>query len=482
MIEEVERPQARSRSSSTKTSASSPAQQLLRRLSQRLAPEGGERGEVPLHSIAIARILYGAVMVYSLTRFALSGWVEELWVRPSFFFKYEWAGWMPAWEPAGLYLHLGLTLTAALCVTLGLYTRRALLIFVVGFTGLQLIDKVNYLNHYYLAICFAFPLILSPSGSALSLDCRWRGEPRLTQAPAWSLALLRFQLAIVYLFAAHAKLGSDWLCYAQPLSIWLSSRGDLPLIGPWLTLPETAYVMSWAGFIYDLTIVFFLYWRSARPWAYAVVLLFHLGTWALFDIGIFPIIMTSLTPLFFHPRWPERLGIKLTERSKDPPHTFNAGRSPSTSFAVLILGWVGFHLLFPLRAYLLDEEVLWSERGMRYSWRVMVREKMGSLTYRVQPLESDRSWEVNPRRYLEPRQLSEMSGQPDMIVELAHWVRQRAEAKLHRPVAVYADAWVSLNGRPPQRLINPTLDLTRVSVDHPLLILPPPQTPPLIPR
>ena len=119
---------------------------------------------------------------------------------------------------------------------------------------------------------------------------------------------------------------------------------------------------------------------------------------------------------------------------------------------------------------------------MRYSWRVMVREKMGSLTYRVRPLNSDRQWEVNPQTYLEPRQLSEMSGQPDMIVELAHWVRQNAEEKLKTPVAVYADAWVSLNGRAPHRLINPELDLTRVSVDDPMLILSPPAEPPLRPR
>ena len=458
---------------------------FIQNVTRLAVPEADDRGRVSSHSIGVFRMCYGAVMVYSLTRFALSGWVEELWVRPDFFFKYAWAPWMPAWEPWGLYTHLGVTLLGAIGVMLGLYTRAALALFVIGFTGLQLIDKTNYLNHYYLVVCLAFPLALSPAGSVFSLDHLWRKRPLQSHAPAWCLGLLRFQLAIVYLFAALAKLGSDWLCYAQPLSIWLSARGDLPLIGPLLTRPEIAYLMSWSGFLYDLTIVFFLYLNRTRRWAYVVVITFHLFTWVLFDIGIFPLIMTALTPIFFHPRWPTRIGLSLPDVSQaSQPNYMNTSMSARRIFILRtsISLWVIFHLAFPLRTHLLEENVLWSELGMRYSWRVMVREKMGSLTYRVRPLNSAREWEVNPRQYLEPRQLSEMSGQPDMIIELAHWVRQRAERKLKVPVSVYADSWVSLNGRAPSRLINPNLDLTRVNPDDPKLILPPPTAPPLSPQ
>ena len=455
---------------------------FTRTITRLIVPEADHHGDVPSHSLGVFRFCYGAVMVYSLTRFALSGWVEELWVRPDYFFKYEWATWMPAWEPWGLYTHLGVTLLGALGVMLGLYTRSSLALFILGFTGLQLIDKTNYLNHYYLVVCLAFPLALSPAGSVFSLDYAWRGQPVQSRFPAWCLGLLRFQLAIVYLFAALAKVGVDWLYYAQPLSIWLSARGDLPVIGPLLTQPEVAYAMSWGGFLYDLTIVLFLYRQRTRRWAYSVVVVFHLFTWVLFDIGVFPLIMTALTPIFFHPRWPTRLGLTLPDETECEEKKMPTRSQKSSVLSVCISLWVIFHLTFPLRTHVMEDNVLWSERGMRYSWRVMVREKMGSLTYRVQPLNSTRQWEVNPRQYLEPRQLSEMSGQPDMIVELAHWVRQRAEAQLKVPVAVYADSWVSLNGRAPRRLINPELDLTRVHADDPMLILPPPSEPPLIPQ
>ena len=438
---------------------------------------------VSSRSLGAFRILYGLVMCFSLTRFMLSGWVEELLVKPTFFFKYAWATWMPVWSPTGLYVHIGLTLIAAVGVTLGLYFRGSLAVFVLGFTSLQLMDQTNYLNHYYLVICLAVPLGLSAAGKTLSLDCSLRQRPKERHVPYWQVDLLRFQLGIVYVFAAVAKFSSDWLLYGQPLSIWLSARGDLPLIGDLLTAPRTALLMSWAGFLYDLLIVPALLYTRTRPLAYLLVIAFHSMTWALFDIGVFPILMTLLTPIFFAPDWPKRVCVLFTngETNDQPRHST---RPPSGGLRALlktlIIAWCLFHLIFPLRGFWLDENISWSERGMRYSWRVMVREKMGSLTYRVQSKQSGREWEVNPKVFLQPRQLSEMCTQPDMIVQLSHWIKQDFERRLDSPVAVYADAWVSLNGRAPKRLINHMLDLTQVSPYAEGLILPAPASPPLI--
>ena len=445
-------------------------------------------------SMALFRIMYGLVMCYSLIRFMLSGWVEELWIKPTFFFKYAWATWMPVWEPTGLYLHISITLLAALGVTLGLFYKASLLVFVTSFIGLQLFDQTNYLNHYYLVICLSMPLFLSPAGQRFSLDCLWREKAVLISTEAWPLYLLRFQLGLVYVFAAIAKIESDWLFYGQPLSIWLSSRVDLPFIGPLFSLDYTPLIMSWCGFLYDLLIVPALLWSTTRLWAYLVVIGFHSMTHILFDIGIFPLLMTLLTPIFFHPNWPitlwEKIKNMMGDQHKDL-HTHQPMESYSThhfsiqkpwlkrSIIGFICIWCTFHIIFPLRTLWLEDNVLWSERGMRYSWRVMLREKNGSLTYRVKSLSSQREWEVNPKAYLTPRQLSEMSGQADMIVQLSHWIKQDFETRLKQKVAVYADIWVSLNGRPPKRMLNPNLDLTQVELDDPRLILAPPLNPPL---
>jgi hypothetical protein len=52
-----------------------------------------------------------------------------------------------------------------------------------------------------------------------------------------------------------------------------------------------------------------------------------------------------------------------------------------------------------------------------------------------------------------------MATQPDMIADYARHLRARFEARGLTDVRVYADAWVSFNGRRSQRLVDPTVDL-----------------------
>src|SRR5690606_10786886 len=50
---------------------------------------------------------------------------------------------------------------------------------------------------------------------------------------------------------------------------------------------------------------------------------------------------------------------------------------------VLVASYCTLHLLMPLRFLAYGDNVRWHEQGMRFSWRVMVREKNGSVTYKV---------------------------------------------------------------------------------------------------
>jgi vitamin K-dependent gamma-carboxylase len=90
-----------------------------------------------------------------------------------------------------------------------------------------------------------------------------------------------------------------------------------------------------------------------------------------------------------------------------------------------------------------------------------VREKNGSIVYRVRNPETGREWQVGPMRYLTWRQANEMTGQPDLILKLAHHIAE--DFRERGPVEVRVDALVSLNGRPAARLIDPNADLARVS-------------------
>jgi vitamin K-dependent gamma-carboxylase len=420
--------------------------------------------------LAAFRVLFGLTLLTSSLRFLAYGWIDQLFVVPQFHFKYWGFSWVEV--PPSAQLHALFWLLSALCVlvSLGLLFRAAAFGLFVGFTYLQLLDVTTYLNHYYLASLLALLLACSPAGQTWSLDAVWR--PRLargTVPTAW-LYLFRFQVAVVYTFAGLAKAHSDWLFHAEPLRIWLLSRADTPLIGPILARDWAAPVMSWAGFLFDTGIPWLLMVPRLRPFAYLLLIGFHAITGLLFPIGMFPVIMVLAALLFFSPSWPRKLWARLPARIKArfaaSPSRPALTPSPSDRryrlWFALGAAYCLFQVAFPLRFLAYGGSVRWHEQGMRFSWRVMVREKNGSITFVVRAPRAGRTFYIAPHQYLTRLQEREMSSQPDLILQLAHRIRDDYAAKGFGPVEVRADTWVSLNGRAIHRLIDPNADLSRI--------------------
>jgi vitamin K-dependent gamma-carboxylase len=434
--------------------------------------------------LAAFRVLFGLSMCLSMVRFIQYGWVDELFVRPSFRFKYFGFSWVEALPPGPMVALFWVLGGLALCVAAGFCFRAAALLFAFGFVYLELVDVTNYLNHYYLAGLLAFLLALSPAARAWSVSSWLWPERARTSIPKFWLYLLRLQVGVVYVYAGLAKGHADWLFHAQPLRIWLGSHGDFPLLGGFFATEWAPYVMSWAGFLFDTTIVAWLSWKTTRPFAYAAVVAFHVLTGALFPIGMFPVIMMLSALVFFAPDWPRRLAARVWRGAAgsvppSPPLELRPSRLRTAGLA-LAFGYCAFELLMPLRFLAYGGNVRWHEQGMRFSWRVMVREKNGTVTFLVRSKRTGRVWHVSPARYLTDIQEREMSGQPDLILELAHHVRDDFERRGLGPVEVRAEALVSLNGRRLAPLIDPTVDLAVVQdgIGHARFILPAPDEPP----
>jgi hypothetical protein len=128
----------------------------------------------------------------------------------------------------------------------------------------------------------------------------------------------------------------------------------------------------------------------------------------------------------------------------------------------LAAAYCAVQIALPLRAHAYGGNVLWHEQGMRFAWRVMVRAKGGSTEFEVRNTETGRVAYVSPRRYLTLTQEAEMSGQPDLILQLAHHLRHDFDRRGLGPVEVRAITRVSLNGRRGAPLVDPRLDLTTV--------------------
>ncbi len=439
---------------------------------------------VDVASLAVYRILLGSLLAVSSVRFLLAGWVERSFVEPRFFFRYygfEWVEVLPEPFMSGAYVALAVL---GVLIALGLFYRFATAAFFFLFTYVELIDVSNYLNHYYLVSLLALLLFFVPAHRGYSLDARLFPSLRDAWVPTWALGILRFQVGVVYVFAALAKVEPDWLLHGQPLNIWLSSRTDAPILGPLFVHPELAYVFSWAGFLNDLTAPFLLSHRRTRPFGFAMVVCFHVATHLLFDIGIFPFLMILNATLFFDPSWPRRLFRAPAYRAPSaiaPPSRLALGVG-SLAIGVYMLA----QIVVPLRNHFYGGSVLWHEQGMRFSWRVMLRKKSGSVTFRVRTRERPREVHVPPHLYLTAFQENEMAGQPDLVLQLAHHIADVYRRRGHHDVEVRADALVSLNGRRLARMIDPDVDLAKVAdgVAPASYILPAPTTDPawLAPR
>lgn len=428
-------------------------------------------------SLGLLRALLGLALAAGMLRFVAEGWHDALIAAPRFAFQYglveAWWGALarPDAQTAELaYLSLA---GLALLVGVGWWARPAAALFCLLFSWLELLDVTNYLNHYVLVSLLTALLALLPSDRACSLRAWWarrRGQPWPTTIPRAALIAVQVQVALVYVFAALAKLQPDWLVHGWPLHGWLTARVDTPLVGPWLGRHDVALVASWAGFLFDLTIVGWLSWRRTRPVAYLAVLGFHAMTHVWFNIGMFPVLMPIAATVFFAPDWPRRWLGSAARRGRIPT-------SPPTAEAALPgpLGWlptaaltafIALLVLVPLRHLAYPGDVLWNEDGMRWAWKVMVREKHGAVMFRVRfgpdSPHAGKERLVAPARYLDARQEREMAGQPDLIAQLARHIARDFAARGHGDVAVYADTRVSLNGRKARPLIDPAVDLARV--------------------
>ena len=399
--------------------------------------------------LAAFRILFGALMVFAVIRFWVNGWIDELYVAPATHFTYLGFEWVRPWPSWGMYAHFAVMALAAVFVMVGAWTRVSAAVFFVAFTYAELIEKAAYLNHYYLVSLLALLLVFVPAGTTWSVDAWRRGDQRNTSVGRWAYDLLRVQVGLVYVFAGFAKLNSDWLFRAEPLRSWLQNYGELPLMGePWF-----AYGVSWAGALFDLTIVAWLSWSRSRAWAYGACVFFHVVIWLLFPVGVFSWVMLVAATVFFSPSWPARW-------IKTPLSTQAPVRSPTVTRAWVAVAalYIAIQVLVPLRFALYPGHTNWTEEGFRFSWRVMLVEKTGMVEYEVQT-ETGGRFVVYPRKELTPLQYQMMCTQPDMIHEYALNLAERFEQRGHGRVRVYAHTWAALNGHPSQRLIDPRVDL-----------------------
>lgn len=427
---------------------------------------------VSIAPLVVFRIIFGALLLFGGIRFLYNGWVDFLYIQPKIYFGYLGFEWVKPLPGICMYLPFILFLIGSLGILLGAFYKFSSTLVFLSFTYIELLDKTNYLNHYYFISLITFLLIWVPAHKSYSLDVRLKRVESLDSTPSWTIAIFKFQLAIVYIFAGIAKIEYDWLIQAQPLKIWLQAHRELPIVGKLLATEWVAYFFSWFGCIYDLFIVFFLLNKSTRVYAYICVLLFHIVTWYLLPIGIFPWVMICSTLLFFNSNFHEKFLhiLKKFTNSIDTPSSSNL-KQPNKLISFFLLVFVVFQVSIPFRYVLYPGNLFWTEEGFRFSWRVMLMHKEGSATFYVKDSKTKREIEIRNSDYLTEIQEDQMSTQPDMILQYAQFLKstfkdsliQVGTQKIYlRNPSIHANIFVSLNGRSSQLYVSKKHDLSKL--------------------
>ena len=412
------------------------------------------------YSLAFFRIGFGALMCFSLVRFALKGWIYDLYILPKVYFPFYGFEWIKPFSAVGMYVAFAVLILLTVFIAIGYFYRVSMAAFFMLFTYVELIDKTNYLNHYYFISLVSFLLIFLPMDSVYSVSSN--SKKRTTHVLNWHLWVLLLQVGSVYFFAGIAKIKPDWLLHAQPLTIWLHANNDLPLIGSLLDEKITAYAASWFGMLFDVSLPFLLLWKPTRVWAYAAAIFFHLFTGMLFHIGMFPYIMIFCALLFFpsttHKKWLQKVFAKNTEIPSDKTASFRY----RFAFYALVPFFL-FQILMPFRYLAYSGDPFWGEEGFRFSWNVMLMEKNGLCEFQVYNPDSQTTKTVYPHEWLTPQQERMMSTQPDMILQFAHILAANEKSEGNPHAQVYSNCYAAVNGRAGRQLIDTRTDLAQES-------------------
>ena len=428
---------------------------------------------VPIDWLVFYRVAFGAVMLWYAWKYLHTGAVRLFYVTPLYHFPYAWFDFVEpidfSFRIAGqsyqfIYLEFVCLAVAAFLILIGLFYRLATILFAICFVHIFLIDKCYYQNHYYLVSLLSVILPFLPAHRAFSVDAWLNPSLRSATTPAWTLWLMRFQIGVPYFFGGLAKINADWL-RGQPMRSSLEGKVDLPWLGgPWFAEEWMVQSFVWGGLLFDLLIVPALLWKRTRLLAFVCCLVFHSLNSLIWTIGIFPGLMIAATTVFFEPDWPRRLRA-FVRRVPVPgvtttPATWAVPRRRGVVAAALT-AYVGWQVLLPLRHVVMPGNPSWDESTHCFSWHMLLRGKESGLRIYATDLISNRTGTLDLRTYVTARQLGVIGRDPWMIRQLSEYIADDLESKGFPNAEVRVLALVALNGRKPQLMIDPNVDLSR---------------------
>lgn len=414
--------------------------------------------------LVLFRIAFGLLMMIEGWGAIATGWVTETFVEPTFTFNFigfEWTHFLLGNTMYLIYTGIGFL---GLLVMLGAFYRISSLLLFLLWTLTYFMQKSHYNNHYYFLVWVSFLMAVVPAHRFYSVDSTIRANISSKTTPRWTILAFKIQVAILYFFAAVAKLYPGWTeNHFLPLrleqsAMWFSQYSYLDWFSNFLRNRDLAAFLAYGGIGFDFLIVPLLLFKPTRKIAFFAALFFHLFNSITLHVGIFPYLALAMSLFFFDSKFlnKEFLPFKGRMLSNDNIPVKNT-KLITYAFIFLTL----FQIYLPLRHWLIQDDVLWTEEGHRLSWRMMLRTKSGSIRFETH-LPNGKIVHENLHDFLKPHQASRVATKPDFIWQYVQELKHRYKEKGIDSIEVYAKkSYVSINGGPRFPFIDPKVDLAK---------------------
>ena len=218
---------------------------------------------VDIASLVFFRIVYGLIMILTFLLFLDQFDIKANWIDPRFHFHYIGFEWVDPLPGPFMYLLLVLLIFLALLICIGYRYILSCSLFSLGLTYFLLINQIVWDTYFYLAWWISLILIFVPAHKKFSCDAWKKPDCASETTPAWTVWILRFQIAMPYLFGGITKLNEDWLSGFVTKGLF-APRTHLPFIGQFCQEPWFIYWTAYGGLLLDLFLVPMVIFRPFR--------------------------------------------------------------------------------------------------------------------------------------------------------------------------------------------------------------------------
>lgn len=239
--------------------------------------------------LAVVRICAGGLFTWASivwlldadAFFGTGGWLppEEVWRMNDQ--PWQWSWYFAAPSASGISVLAGVTLGAAIMLTIGLATPLAAVVSLAGFISAANRAPLNVFGFDDVLGMLLVALAVGPSGAVLSVDSllsRGMRQPAASVLATIAIRLIQVHLCVIYFFSGCGKLlGASWwegtalwgsIANVQYRTLDLTRLARHPLVVNVITLATLFWEVSYPALVWP---------RLTRRLVLAMAVLVHLG-------------------------------------------------------------------------------------------------------------------------------------------------------------------------------------------------------------